>query len=123
MKNSISSRIVAAAMMGAAVVGVAHSAAAAAQPIDDEMRSMEGEFELGNGDKVMIAYHRREEVAYRICVKDVLGADVPLNVLSDGKVTTIMDGTCADVVGHHIDVMPAIELSENVDLIGRYKRK
>ncbi|MEZ5473932.1 MAG: hypothetical protein R3E72_02895 [Steroidobacteraceae bacterium] len=119
MRTVNKSTLTMAAVLAASVFGLAHAVGAAAQTIDDELLHMQGEFELGNGDKELLAHHRKKESTYRICVKDVPG-EVPLKVLHDGKETTIMDGKCATVIGRHIDITPAVKLGDDMVLIGRF---
>jgi hypothetical protein len=104
----------------AAFFSVAHAAATTPAPFNEEIVRLGHGFELGSGEGLVLAHHRKP-VTYRVCVKDVPGV-APLKVNVDGKKIEVMDGTCADVVGAHITVMPSDKLSQDRTMVGRFER-
>lgn len=119
--NTVSkAALVSASLVAVSLLGMAHPALAAGPSIDDELLRMQGEFELGNGDKVLV-HAGHKPASYRVCVKDVPGV-VPLKVIVDGKDSVVGDGTCENVTGKHIDVTPAVIMKGDEVLIGRFER-
>jgi hypothetical protein len=96
-------------------------AQAASSGVDAELLAMQHEAELQSGEKLLIAYHRRKESNYRVCIPQQPG-DIRLKVIHDGEVTEVMDGDCATVTGRHIDVMADSKLPPGEDLVLKFAR-
>jgi len=47
---------------------------------------------------------------------------LPLKVNVDGKELEVLDGTCTDVVGAHIRIMPSEDLAHERTIVGRFER-
>ena len=104
----------------ASLLSVAHAATSSATPFKEEVVRMGHGFELGNGESVTLAHHHKP-VTYRVCVEDVPGV-VPLKLDVDGKKMEVVDGTCADVVGAHIAIKPAVDLPHDRVMVGHFER-
>jgi hypothetical protein len=102
-----------------ALVSVAHATTASPAPFNEEIVRVGHSFELGNGDSMLLARHRKP-VAYRVCIEDEPGV-VPLKLMVDGQAVDVKDGTCTDVVGKHISVKPSERLPDGSMLVGRFE--
>jgi hypothetical protein len=79
-------------------------ARASSSAVDAELMRMQHEAELRHGEKLLIAYHLHKASTYRFCIPEQPG-NITLKVLHDGETTEVLDGTCEDVTGKHIDVV------------------
>lgn len=86
----------------------------------EEFLSMQHEFQLESGEKLMLS-HRHEPTTYRICVDTFTGA-VPLKVLTDQKESTVAVASCETVEGKHLSVEPAANLPGGEYLVGRFRK-
>lgn len=111
-----------AAAFAVSLVGLVHPVFASSEGnVADSILSMEGEFEVSNGDRFVLM-HKRTPTEGRICVKDVPGV-IPLKVTVDGESQSIVDGRCSNVIGKHIEVAPGAKLASSDDvLLGRFER-
>jgi len=96
------------------------STSAAANTPKEEFLSMQHEFQLESGEKLMLS-HRHELTTYRICVDTFKGA-VPLKVFTDDKASTVAVASCETVAGKHLSVEPAGELPGGEYLVGRFRK-
>jgi hypothetical protein len=108
-----------ACLSAATLVPVAHATSASPAPLNEEIVRMGHSFELGNGDSMLLAAHRKP-ITYRVCIEDVPGV-VPLKLMVDGEAIEVQDGTCTDVVGKHISVKPSERLPGGEMLVGRFE--
>ena len=109
-----------AAVMGM-LAGGAASAFSSSSGVDAELLKMQHEAQLQNGEKLLIAYHHSRITNYRVCIPEQPG-DVRLEVIHDGEVTEVLDGTCETVSGRHIDVMAGSRIPAGDDLVLKFGR-
>ncbi len=108
-----------AAALAIAGMAMAYSAPSFAESVVDDPLAMQGEFEIGNGDSMILADHKTPE-PYRICVAK--GRDsVPVRASYDGEESTISVGGCSDVTAKVIRLSPAGELKGDAVLLGKYE--
>ncbi len=84
-----------------------------------QMLQMEHRYDIGNGDTLLVAQRRTPE-PYRICAKDA-SAGIPLEVRVDGQMHEIAAGTCDNVVGKDVSVVPGTTLSNDTVLNAHIK--
>jgi hypothetical protein len=104
-----------------AIVGIAmaYSASSFAFNFDDELLGMYGEFEIGNAESKVIAYHNSPE-PYRVCVAKSPDS-VPVRARYDGQERTIGVGECDDLTARIITLSPAGKLHGDAVLLGKYE--
>ena len=95
-------------------------ACAAPARANSELLTMQHEAELHGGQKLLVAYHKRTPVDYRVCVQQQPG-DVKLRVITDGEVTEVQDGECETVTGRHIQVMADADLRGGREMVLEFK--
>lgn len=96
-------------------------ALAASSGVDTELLAMQHEAELQSGEKLLIAYHLRKESNYRVCIPEQPG-EIRIKVIHDGEITEVLDGTCENVSGRHIDVVADSRLPAGEDLVLKFGR-
>jgi len=107
-------------MAASAFLSVAHATTSNAAHADEDVVRLGHSFELGSGDDMLLAQHRKP-VTYRVCLEDAPGV-APLKVRVDGKQIDVKEGTCADVTGTHISLRPSAQLSAARTMVGRFER-
>lgn len=86
---------------------------------ENDMFRAAGNFEVGNGDMLVVGHHRTDR-AYQVCVRNARHV-VPLKVIHDGKETTVMKGDCENFDAKSISITPAKKLPRDMALSGWYR--